>query len=66
MHRQRVGDVLSAAGMTLEDVDLLVAHQANIRIIEAAADALGIERRKVFTNLDRVPGVLALIFTSAF
>jgi 3-oxoacyl-[acyl-carrier-protein] synthase-3 len=50
---ETISDVLGAAGMTLDDVDLLVAHQANIRIIEAAANHLGIDRRKVFTNLDR-------------
>lgn len=48
-----IGDVLQAANQTLDDIDLLVAHQANIRIIEAAASAVGIDRRKVFTNLDR-------------
>jgi 3-oxoacyl-[acyl-carrier-protein] synthase-3 len=34
-------------------VNLLVAHQANIRIIDAAVTGLGIDRSKVFTNLDR-------------
>jgi 3-oxoacyl-[acyl-carrier-protein] synthase-3 len=50
---ESIGDVLAAAGASLEEVDLLVAHQANIRIIDAAADHLGIDRSKVFTNLDR-------------
>ncbi len=50
---ESIGDVLEAANTTLEEIDLLVAHQANIRIIESAAQDLGIDRRKVFTNLDR-------------
>jgi 3-oxoacyl-[acyl-carrier-protein] synthase-3 len=50
---ESITGVLDAAGMTLDDVDLLVAHQANIRIIDAAADALGLPREKVFTNLHR-------------
>ena len=48
-----VGDVLKASQMTLDDVDLMVAHQANIRIIDAAVSSLGIDRAKVFTNLER-------------
>jgi 3-oxoacyl-[acyl-carrier-protein] synthase-3 len=48
-----IGEVLQASRMTLDDIDLLVAHQANIRIIDAAVNALGIDRRKVFTNLER-------------
>jgi 3-oxoacyl-[acyl-carrier-protein] synthase-3 len=42
------------AGRTVEDIDLFVTHQANIRIIEAAATELGIPREKVVVNLDRV------------
>jgi 3-oxoacyl-[acyl-carrier-protein] synthase-3 len=50
---ESINSVLDAAGLTLDDVDLLVAHQANIRIIDAAAESLGLPREKVFTNLDR-------------
>ena len=42
------------AGRTVEDIDLFVTHQANIRIIEAAASELGIPREKVVVNVDRV------------
>jgi len=42
------------AGRTVEDIDLFVAHQANIRIIEAAAGELGIPPEKVVVNVDRV------------
>jgi 3-oxoacyl-[acyl-carrier-protein] synthase-3 len=41
------------AGVTLDEIDLLIPHQANIRIIESASDYLKINRDKVFTNLDR-------------
>lgn len=41
------------AEITIEDVDLLVLHQANIRIIDAAVEALGVPREKMFVNLDR-------------
>jgi 3-oxoacyl-[acyl-carrier-protein] synthase-3 len=41
------------AGLTLEDVDLVVPHQANSRIIEATAKALGFPMEKVFLNIHR-------------
>jgi 3-oxoacyl-[acyl-carrier-protein] synthase-3 len=47
-------EALERAGRTVEDIDLFVAHQANIRIIEAAAIELGIPREKVVVNVDRV------------
>jgi 3-oxoacyl-[acyl-carrier-protein] synthase-3 len=47
-------EALARAGRTIEDIDLFVTHQANIRIIEAAATELGIPREKVVVNLDRV------------
>jgi 3-oxoacyl-[acyl-carrier-protein] synthase III len=48
-----VRDVLQAADVALDDVDLFVLHQANIRIINAVVENLGIDPRKVFNNLDR-------------
>ncbi|MBI3461461.1 MAG: ketoacyl-ACP synthase III [Planctomycetes bacterium] len=48
-----IRDVLSAAGMGVEDIDLLALHQANIRIIDSAVADLGIDPRKVFINLQR-------------
>jgi 3-oxoacyl-[acyl-carrier-protein] synthase-3 len=48
-----IQDVLHAAEMSPRDVDLYVPHQANIRIINAAIDVLGIDRDRVCTNIDR-------------
>ena len=45
--------VLGEAGVGVADVDLFVPHQANMRIIDAAAKRLGFEPQQVFTNLDR-------------
>lgn len=50
---ETIHDVCGAAGMTIGDISLFIAHQANLRIIEAAADGLGIPKEKVFTNLHR-------------
>ena len=42
---------LEKCGLSGDDVDLLVPHQANIRIIESAAKRLGMPMEKVFLNL---------------
>lgn len=44
---------LVRAGLTGADIDLLVPHQANMRIIEATARYSGIPMAKVFVNVDR-------------
>jgi len=50
---ETIQDVLRAAKLSTEDVKLYVAHQANIRIINAAIDVLHIPRSKVFNNLEK-------------
>lgn len=45
--------VLADAGLTADDVDLMVPHQANIRIIESTARYARIPMDKVFVNLHR-------------
>jgi 3-oxoacyl-[acyl-carrier-protein] synthase III len=47
-------EVLDDADLTAADVDLFVAHQANSRIIEAAANELGVPQDKLAINVDRV------------
>lgn len=42
---------LSRAGLEVKDIDLFIPHQANSRIIDAAAEDLGIPREKVFVNV---------------
>ncbi len=46
-------EAIQRAGLTLEDVDLLIPHQANLRIIDAAVKRLGLPWEKVWVNLDR-------------
>jgi 3-oxoacyl-[acyl-carrier-protein] synthase-3 len=50
---QSAVDVLEKAGLTADDVDLVVPHQANNRIIEALAQRLDIKMDKFKINLDR-------------
>ncbi|HEU4763991.1 MAG TPA: beta-ketoacyl-ACP synthase III [Gemmatimonadales bacterium] len=46
-------EALKRAGVRAEDIDLLVPHQANVRIIEATAKHAGMPMDKVMVNLDR-------------
>ena len=43
--------VIERAGMTLDDVDLVIPHQANARIIDATARRLKLDPAKVFVNI---------------
>ena len=52
--RGDAGRARAGAGLTPTDLDLFVAHQANARIVEAAADELGLPRERVALNVDRV------------
>lgn len=45
--------VLDEAGLSLEDVDLLIPHQANIRIIQSLGKRLKMPDEKVYVNIDR-------------
>ena len=44
---------LSANGLRVEDLDLYVPHQANVRILKAVIERLGLPIEKVLLNLDR-------------
>lgn len=46
-------DVLTRAGLTAKEIDLVVPHQANLRIIEAVAKRAGIDMDRVFVNVHR-------------
>jgi 3-oxoacyl-[acyl-carrier-protein] synthase-3 len=45
--------VLGIAGLGIEDVDLVVPHQANLRIIRALASELGLADERVFVDIER-------------
>lgn len=48
------GRLVNQAGLTYQDIDLFIPHQANIRIIQSAAKRMRMPMDKVFVNLDRV------------
>jgi 3-oxoacyl-[acyl-carrier-protein] synthase-3 len=60
VYKQAVTAMLSAAkkaleqaGLSIHDIACVIPHQANVRIIDAIADRLGISRDKMFVNVDR-------------
>ena len=50
---QVASELLAEHGFTLADLDLLVMHQANLRINEAAQKALGLPDAKVHNNIQK-------------
>ena len=50
---QAVRGVLERVGRDLSEVDLIIPHQANLRIVEAGMENLGLPMGKTFTNLEK-------------
>ena len=50
---QAVLESLKKCGKSVEDVDLIVPHQANMRIIEAVADRLSLPIEKFYLNIQK-------------
>ncbi|RLJ69953.1 3-oxoacyl-[acyl-carrier-protein] synthase III [Hydrogenivirga caldilitoris] len=46
-------EVLETSGVPPEDISLIIPHQANVRIINALAEKLGIPMERVYINIDR-------------
>ncbi len=46
-------EVLQRAGLSVEQIDLFVPHQANIRIVEALAERLNLSMEKVYSNIHK-------------
>ena len=51
--------LLRRHGMTTVDISLLIAHQANVRILEATAERLGLSEDKVVKNIQRLGNTTA-------
>jgi 3-oxoacyl-[acyl-carrier-protein] synthase III len=48
-----VTESMRKANVKIEDIACFIPHQANLRIIDAIGDRLGLPKEKVFVNLDR-------------
>ena len=53
MLEETIGEVLNDSGRTLDEVNLVIFHQANMRIISSVTKSLHIDQARVFNNLDR-------------
>ena len=48
-----IKEVADKAGISIEDIDYIVPHQANIRIIDFASKRLNVPKEKFYVNIDR-------------
>jgi 3-oxoacyl-[acyl-carrier-protein] synthase-3 len=46
-------EIMDRNGLTGKDVDWLVPHQANLRIIDACAERIGLDKAKIMVNIER-------------
>ncbi len=58
--------VLEQAGVSADAIDVLIPHQANVRIIEATAKHAGVPMDKVYVNVDRYGNTSAASIPIAF
>lgn len=63
---EAAAEVLAATGHTTADLDLVIMHQANLRINEAARKALDVPESKVFNNIQRYGNTTSATLPLAF
>jgi 3-oxoacyl-[acyl-carrier-protein] synthase-3 len=63
---QATTELLARHGYGIEDVDLMIMHQANLRINQAAQKALGLPDEKVFNNIQRYGNTTSATLPLAF
>ncbi|HXV63091.1 MAG TPA: beta-ketoacyl-ACP synthase III [Vicinamibacteria bacterium] len=51
--------LLAMHGLTADDISLLIAHQANVRILDATAERLGLPPEKIVKNIDKLGNTTA-------
>lgn len=66
MMKKSSNAVLEEAGLELSDVDLIVPHQANIRIIKQLAKSLGVSMDKIAVNLEEYANTSTATIPIAF
>jgi 3-oxoacyl-[acyl-carrier-protein] synthase-3 len=63
---EAVNEILSAQGYTLDDLRLLIMHQANLRINEMVQKRLGLPDEKVYNNITKYGNTTAATLPLAF
>jgi 3-oxoacyl-[acyl-carrier-protein] synthase-3 len=61
-----IGECLQANGLTLADLDVLIPHQANLRMLEAIVGRVGIARERVFVNVEDYGNIASASLPIAF
>lgn len=56
---EAVNIVTDKAGISVDDIKLVIPHQANLRIIKAAAKKMNIDENKIYVNIDKVSNTQA-------
>lgn len=51
--QRSIDDVLQATGFKASDLDMVISHQSNARILESAREKLGLPPEKMYINIDR-------------
>lgn len=51
--QETIRQSLDEAGVSVDDIKMIIPHQSNLRIIESAAAKLGLPPEKVYVNIDR-------------
>ena len=59
-------EIMKKNNLTSDDIAYLVPHQANLRIIDATAERMGLNRDKVMINIDRYGNTTAATIPSCF
>ena len=59
-------ELLERNNLTGDDISWLVPHQANLRIIDATANRIGLPKEKVMINIQKFGNTTAVLFHSAF
>ena len=57
---------LDKSGLGIDEIDWVVAHQANVRIINAVGQKVGVDPEKVYVNVDRFGNTSAASVPIAF
>ena len=63
---EAVHEVCAKAGVTLDDIDLLIPHQANLRISEAVQKALKLPDDRVYNNIQKYGNTTAATIPIAY
>lgn len=61
-----VVECLEANGLTLDQIDCLVPHQANLRMLEAIIERVGVARAKVYVNVEEYGNIASASLPIAF